>query len=93
MKTKEQLEEELAAIERELQVEQASTYRNEITSDTTSPLPADHFSLTPEWKRLRAGLPEIAPAVPSTEADTIDAPDWYAFATNLAGPVEEDTCH
>ena len=49
-----------------------------------TPLPADHFSLTPEWKRYKAGLSEAEPE--SAEALS----DWRAHAYALAGVSKEE---
>jgi hypothetical protein len=54
---------------------------------TQTPIPADHFSLSPEWQAYKASLSETVPA---------DAPevskDWYGHASGLAGrSTDEET--
>jgi hypothetical protein len=78
-----ELKEELARLDRELKIAQASQPRkdDQVTAWEPTPLPADHFSLTPEWKRYKAGLSEPV-------ADEHN--DWRDQANGLAGCSQDE---
>jgi hypothetical protein len=48
------------------------------------PLQSDHFSLSPEWQKYKAGLTEV---VPPSATEVVN--DWRGYAYALSGQTEE----
>jgi hypothetical protein len=64
-----------------------------VTIGYTAPaLPADHWSMSKEWRTFKESLPDYVPTAPApAEAEVTAEPDsWYAHASSLAGCSDEE---
>jgi hypothetical protein len=83
-----ELKAELARLNKELNIVQASQPRQDdevSVGYVPPPLPPDHWSLRPEWRAHRAGLTEDVQDTPADVAQT-----WYVHAHALSGQTEEN---